>query len=66
MESAPLSQTVFQNLLYTIRGTGFAAYDEGEQLPDGRRVFSDDPLKSVRHFEMRFSSAGKMCSCQAR
>jgi hypothetical protein len=41
-------QQTFENLLYTIRDTGFASYEESNLLPDWRLCSPDDPLKMVR------------------
>jgi hypothetical protein len=49
-EGAPMTQPVFQNLIYTIRDVGFPAYPEGEPLTDGRTVCENDPLRRVRRF----------------
>jgi hypothetical protein len=47
--STPLSLTVFQKLLYTIRDAGFAVHDKGEQVLDGCRAFSDEPALLGKH-----------------
>jgi hypothetical protein len=49
-ECPALSQRTVENLLYTIRDCGMDPYDEGDQLPDGRSVGGDDPVKSMRRF----------------
>jgi hypothetical protein len=43
VEVAAMSQTTFQNIFYTIRDAGFAAYEEEQTLPDGRTAPADDP-----------------------
>jgi hypothetical protein len=47
---SPMTQSVFQNLLYTIRDVGFPAYPEGDPLRDGRTACTNDPFRQVRRF----------------
>jgi hypothetical protein len=61
-----LSQTVPQNLMYTIRGDGFAAYEKESRS----QTVAKPPLMILccwsEASSTRFSSADKMCLCQAR
>jgi hypothetical protein len=45
-----MSQSNFEKLLYTIRDVAFPAYEEGEQLPDGRTTLGNDPLRTIGRF----------------
>jgi hypothetical protein len=46
--STGMSQSTFEKMLYTIRDTGFASYDDGTLMPDGRHTTANAPLKTIR------------------
>jgi hypothetical protein len=50
VKSTAMSPSTFESLLYTIEDDGFPAYEEGEQLPDGRTSLGNDPLRTIRRF----------------
>jgi hypothetical protein len=44
------SPGTLEGILYAIRDASFPAYQEGEQLSDGRQAIAEDPLSWSRRF----------------